>query len=283
MPVARMEAADANGARRRADARIVRCNGVCRLSCLLSATIPRRSCAVSGTKLTRTYGGVTTRPSRPCPAPATEHRREPLESTRKFPASIRFRPGELVFVSKKQSGLGAILKAVAQGPERSSLFYWFCDNHDPFAGASAGQRIIWEPLLQHFNELELQDGAGKPPTAETARKTWLKARKDVAKRRALHAASTTTAVLPRLKRAPADWQPSGSTHPHAPSPTGGEHQRSQAAALAAALGQQQPGSSPSAGTHQDSDQPAPGSIEAARQKANLRSSLRANGDPLHKR
>lgn len=186
-------------------------------------------------------------------------------------------------MSKKQSGLGAILKAVAQGPERSSLFYWFCDNHDVFAGASAGQRIIWEPLLKHFSELELQDGDGKTPTAETARKTWLKARKDVARRRALRAASTTAAVLPRLKRAPADWQPSSFAHPHAPSPTGGEHQDSQTAALAADLRQQQPGPSPPVGTHQDSDQPAPGSIEAARQKANLRSSLKANGDPLHKR
>ena len=186
-------------------------------------------------------------------------------------------------MSKKQSGLGAILKAVAQGPERSSLFHWFCDNHDAFAGASAGQRIIWEPLLQHFSELELQDGDGKTPTAETARKTWLKARVDVARRRAVQAASTTVAVLPRLKKAPADWQPSSFTHPYAPSPTGGEHQGSQTAALAAGPRQQPPGSSASEGTHQDSDEPVPGSIEAARQTANLRSSLKANGDPLYKR
>jgi len=163
------------------------------------------------------------------------------------------------------------------------LFYWLYDNHDEIVQASLGRRIRWKPIAAHAGKLGLTDGDDKAPTAERVRQTWFGVRKEVAKQRALRASGLRPSLSLRAKRPSADWQPSGFTHPHAPSPTGGEHQGSQTAVLAAALRQQQPGSSPPTGTHQDSDQPAPGSIQAARQKANLRSSLRANGDPLHKR
>lgn len=189
----------------------------------------------------------------------------------------------LRFMGKSRSGLGAVLRDIARGPERSSLFYWLYDSHDEIVQASLGRRIRWKPIAAHAGKLGLTDGDDKPPTAERVRQTWFGVRREVAKQRALRASGLRPSLSLRAKRSPADWQPSSFTHPHAPLSTGSEHQGSQTAALAAVPPQQRPGSSPSAGTHQDSDQPAPGSIEAARQKANLRSSLRANGDPLHKR
>ena len=185
-------------------------------------------------------------------------------------------------MGKSRSGLGAVLRDIARGPERSSLFHWLYDSHDEIVQASLGRRIRWKPIAAHAARLGLTDGDDKPPTAERVRQTWFGVRQEVAKQRALRASGLRPSLSLRPRRPSADWQPS-SVSPNAPLPPGSEHQGSQAAVLAAGLRQQQPGSSASDGTHQDSDQPAPGSIEAARQKANLRSSLKANGDPLYKR
>ena len=185
-------------------------------------------------------------------------------------------------MGKKQPGLGAILKIAARGPERSSLFYYLYDNHDEIARASAGRRIRWEPMAVSFISLALTDGDGKPASAATARKTWGKVRKEVLKQRTLRATGMLPGAASRQKKLPADWRPSGFAQPNAPSPSGGVHPGSQMAALAPAL-PMQPDPSPSAGIPLDASRPAGGSIHAAWQKANLRSGLSADGEPLHKR
>lgn len=190
----------------------------------------------------------------------------------------------LLVMSKKRAGLGVILKAIARGPERSPLFYYLYDNHDDIVRAAMGRRIRWEPLAASLKDLALLDGAGQPPTPQTTRKTWWKVRKEVLKHRTLR----STGMLPRAavkpKKPSADWLPPALAQSNAPPPLGGVHQGGQLAALPAALpSQRQLAPPPSAEASQDSSRPAPGSIEAARQKANLRSGLKANGDPLHKR
>jgi len=183
-------------------------------------------------------------------------------------------------VGKNRTGRGVVLKNIARGPERSSLFYWLYDLHDQIVQAAIGRRIRWEPLQAQAIELGLTDGANKPPTAERVRQTWYFVRKEVVKQRALRvAAGNRLSLTARAKRAPATWLPPALTHSNAPPPSGGVHQDGQPAALPPS----QSGSLPPAGATQDSSRPAPGSIEAARQMANLRSGLKANGDPLHKR
>lgn len=185
-------------------------------------------------------------------------------------------------MSSKRAGLGVILKAVARGPERSLLFYYLYDNHDDIVRAAMGRRIRWEHLAARLHDLALLDGAGQRPTAKTTRKTWWKVRKEVVKQRTLR----STGMLPRSaakpKKPSADWLPPALARPSAPPPSGGAHQGGQAAALPPVLPRQPEPPAP-AGASQDSSRPAPGSIEAARQTANLRSGLKANGDPLHKR
>jgi len=232
------------------------------------------------TKVGRSPDGTRTEPGRQPYGPHTDSGSQEPEILH---ALFVYGAATLRFMGKNRSGLGAVLRDIARGPERSSLFYWLYDSHDEIVQASLGRRIRWKPIAEHAGKLGLTDGDDKPPTAERVRQTWFGVRQEVAKQRALRASGLRPSLSLRAKRPPADWQPSSFTHPHAPLPTGSEHQGSQTAALAAVPPQQRPGLSPSAGTHQDSDQPAPGSIEAARQKANLRSSLRANGDPLHKR
>jgi len=204
-----------------------------------------------------------------------------VQTTRsKKPVPVRIRASDSLAVGKNRTGRGAVLKNIARGPERSSLFYWLYDLHDQIVQAAVGRRIRWEPIQAQAIELGLTDGANKPPTAERVRQTWYFVRKEVVKQRALRVAGgNRLSLTAKAKRAPATWLPPALAQPSAPPPLGGVHQGVQSAALPSA----QPGSLPSAAASQDSSRPAPGSIEAARQKANLRSGLKANGDPLHKR
>ncbi len=185
-------------------------------------------------------------------------------------------------MGKCRTGLDDVLKNIVEGPQRSTLFYWLVEHHDEIAQAAAGRSIRWEPLRVRFAELGLTDGDGKPATAETSRLTWFKVRKEVLKHRTLRA----TGMLPRPAatppRPPANWMPPGLTQQNAASPSGGVHQGGQTAALPPVLPRQPEPPAP-AGPSQDSSRPAPGSIEAAWEKLNLRSGLKANGDPLYKR
>jgi len=185
-------------------------------------------------------------------------------------------------MGKCRTGLDDVLKDIVEGPQRSTLFYWLVEHHDEIAQAAAGRSIRWEPLRVRFAELGLTDGDGKPATAETSRLTWFKVRKEVLKHRTLR----VTGMLPRLAatppRPPANWMPPGLTQQNAASPSGGVHQDGQPAALPPVLPRQPEPPAP-AEASQNSSRPAPGSIEAARETANLRSGLKANGDPLYKR
>jgi len=186
-------------------------------------------------------------------------------------------------VGKNRTGRGVVLKNIARGPERSSLFYWLYDLHDQIVQAAVGRRIRWEPIQAQAIELGLTDGANNPPTAERARQTWYFVRKEVVKQRALRVAGgNRPSLTARAKRAPATWLPPALAQSNAPPPSGGVHQDGQWAALPPVLPRQPEPPAP-AGPSQDSSRPAPGSIEAAWEKLNLRSGLKANGDPLYKR
>ena len=182
-------------------------------------------------------------------------------------------------MGKKRPGLGAVLKTIARGPERSSLFYYLYDNHDEIVRASAGRRIRWEPLAADFSNLALTDGDGKPATPATARKTWGKVRNEVRKQRTYRATGILPVAGSRQKKLPADWRPSGFAQPHAPSPSGNEHQGSPSTALPA-VPHHRPASPATTEPAAGDQRPAPGSFAAARELLNLRSGRKANGEPV---
>lgn len=119
-------------------------------------------------------------------------------------------------MSKSKRALGAILASIRQGPERSPLFWWMLDNYQDLAKAAEGTRIRWEPLRARFAELGLLDGAGKTPSAENARQTWLSVRQVVESREAALREKATARPMP--SRLPATWRPQEATPPPAPSP-----------------------------------------------------------------
>lgn len=119
-------------------------------------------------------------------------------------------------MSKSKRALGAILKSIRHGPERSPLFWWMLDNYETLAKAAEGTRIRWEPLRARFAELGLVDGAGKTPSAQNARQTWLSVRQLVESREAAARQRGTATLQP--SRLPATWRPQEATPPPASRP-----------------------------------------------------------------
>ena len=73
----------------------------------------------------------------------------------------------------------AILKAIARGEDRSSLFWWMVEHHDEILAAAEGRRIQWGTFCTEATRLGLTDTKGKPPTTRNARETWRQARRAV--------------------------------------------------------------------------------------------------------
>jgi hypothetical protein len=96
----------------------------------------------------------------------TGARKEPMARAKKPPGEID------VF----RAALGAAHGRTA----RSSLYRWLRAHHDQFL-EDWTEAADWPAFVQAFTALGLTDRTGKPPVPETARKTWLQVRKDVAK------------------------------------------------------------------------------------------------------
>ena len=90
---------------------------------------------------------------------------------------------------------------------RSSLYRWLAENHDGIAEAVVGGRVIgWSKLVEDFAALGLVDGSGKPPSPQSARKTWGRVKADIAKVRAEKVAAAPSAPAHR-SRSQSGWQP----------------------------------------------------------------------------
>ena len=103
----------------------------------------------------------------------------------------------------------AILKEVARGGERSSLFWWLVEHHDEIVAQAVGKRMRWEPLCARFAAHGLRDANGRPPTPRTARETWLQARRTVGqareRKRQADASARPGQTMP--SRISPDWRP----------------------------------------------------------------------------
>jgi hypothetical protein len=82
------------------------------------------------------------------------------------------------FMSRTPDVLSAIDKANPIA-SRSKLGRWMRANHDALMERFAGQQMDWSALAKLFGEAGLTDRAGKPPSPDTARKAWQRARKAV--------------------------------------------------------------------------------------------------------
>ncbi len=88
-------------------------------------------------------------------------------------------------MGKQAPELDAVLGAVTRSGERSPLFHWLYQHHTKLAEATRGRRVRWRALCALFAEAGLTDITGKAATERTARETWYRVRREVAKQNAL--------------------------------------------------------------------------------------------------
>jgi hypothetical protein len=97
----------------------------------------------------------------------------------------------------KRAGVRSILNQVRQRDDRSSLFHFMVEHHDRLVGEAAGGKFIWPKLCLTFAALGLTNQKGEPTNEETARKTWQRARREVAEKRTRVARAALTGLAPR--------------------------------------------------------------------------------------
>lgn len=108
--------------------------------------------------------------------------------------------------------LQAVLRKISQNSERSTLFWWMVENHRRLKAEATGRRLQWEPLCIVFAEYGLTDINGQPPKPNTARQTWLRARRFVAEQEKRSAAAKRPwSTYP--SHFPKDFRPAGSPLP----------------------------------------------------------------------
>ena len=82
------------------------------------------------------------------------------------------------------------------GPGRSPLGRWMRQRHDALAEAFADAPPAWAAFATAVAALGITDAEGKPPTAESARQTWYRVRRDVAAARARRRARAAPSLAP---------------------------------------------------------------------------------------
>jgi hypothetical protein len=111
-------------------------------------------------------------------------------------------------MSRNSKGLRSVVREITHGGNRSSLFWWMVENHDQLASAVGGRRLQWTRLSARFAKLGLTDANGQAPSKQTARKTWQRVRRAVAKARELAAANQPARPQRRHpSRISPDWRP----------------------------------------------------------------------------
>ena len=83
-------------------------------------------------------------------------------------------------MARKSAGVRLVLKRLERGQGRSSLFHWMVEHHGQLTRRPWQSRALrWKDLAEALADLGLLDRTGNPASAETARQTWLRARKAV--------------------------------------------------------------------------------------------------------
>jgi hypothetical protein len=122
-------------------------------------------------------------------------------------------------MSKNASPLNQILRAVAKGRQRSALFWFLYQHHDEILTAAKG-KLSWQHLVAEFRYLGLTDRNGCPPSLNTAKVTWQRVRRTLARERSVMATGVSSRQRQPSRMSP-EWRPLVA----AAEPTDGELQR----------------------------------------------------------
>lgn len=167
----------------------------------------------------------------------------------------------------------------------TQLYRWLRAHHATMAHELATHAPAWRTVAEQIASIGITGRFGGKLAAGGVRRVWLTVCKDLASERAAAELERLTGVRPasRRNKAAAGWLPASfaqPAQPNAPSLPRDVHQGSHPAALPT-VPQQRPAPPPASGSAGSTSRHAPGSISAAREKANLRSGLTSNGDPKY--
>ena len=81
----------------------------------------------------------------------------------------------------KRSQTNAALRQVEHSSDRSTLFYWMLEQHDALIARAKGRKMRWSELCVTFEQLGLTNQQGETANELTARITWYRVRKEVAR------------------------------------------------------------------------------------------------------
>jgi len=154
--------------------------------------------------------GQATQKRRGNPCPASNPKLF-YEGAKKYAPVRSFNPDDPAMTNDPKA-LQAVLRKISQNSERSSLFWWMVENHRRLKAEAQGRRLRWQPLCITFNEYGLTDINGQPPKPNTARQTWLRARRFVAEQEKRSAAAKRPwSTYP--SHFPKNFRPAGSPLP----------------------------------------------------------------------
>jgi hypothetical protein len=109
---------------------------------------------------------------------------------------------------RRSKNTRAVLRTIQRSERRSTLFWWFVENHDEVQKAAQAARIDWTSFCSEAAKRGLTDTRGRRPTERNARETWRQARRAVSEARSQEAAQGPPrkgSVYP--SRLPKDWRP----------------------------------------------------------------------------
>ncbi len=131
-------------------------------------------------------------------------------------SGVRKRIADDQGMKTKRMGVRAVLNQIEQSADRSTLFYWMSEHHDDLIAKAKGRKLRWVELCVTFAGLGLTNQHGEIATERTARETWYKVRKTVARKRADTASvaatdfpmrGSTLPIATNRSRAPTTWHP----------------------------------------------------------------------------
>lgn len=86
-------------------------------------------------------------------------------------------------MERASKAVKSMFAQMTQQGERSTLFWWFVENHDDFLEGARRQRIQWAVVVQRVVGLGLTNRVGAQPSRKLAKLTWQRAQTYVAARR----------------------------------------------------------------------------------------------------
>ena len=179
--------------------------------------------------------------------------------------------------------INEILRATKARPYggRGAVYRELRANYHKLAACLKETEPAWEVIAAAMARTGVVGAKGNPPSRKSLPKVWSRVCRDVAAEEALRLTGVPRAPARRRNTAPAGWRPpafaQASVPPQQPSPApdGAAAGPGLAASPKETLWLGRPENEPSTAP--------PGSIQAARERANLRSGLMRDGTPVHAR